>query len=438
MATAAQKTSQEVAQQLLNEAATRGERAVSYARIVFCLANYARFIALGGLFKDGQISVEALLETPAVAIAVLFSLYVLRKTKSQNLAEPVLIASVVLDAMVCFVLLLPNVLWPWPAYTGIVRTPDVTAILVATFAAGLRLSPRVAVLAAICNLAQLGALVSLDIHRSQPDSITKDIVLSTIIFLATALLSVVVAARTRRLVLASAKTMTRAERAKRSLGAVLEDQHDLRTLLASASLNADRVLEFVNTQPKPPAAAERLHQDLTAIQEFLAVSKERAHGHVASLQSPTPVDLLQTIQAAIAIIQVRFPSVRFTTAVSGTPHVLVAGGITSLQRICLNILGNACEGDGTTSARQVDVRAAPIAENQLLFEVQDDGPGFSDALLARPTSDCMTSKSKGSGLGLFLVESLLAASGGQLARLNRSGGGARLRLYLRTGQAQSS
>jgi two-component system C4-dicarboxylate transport sensor histidine kinase DctB len=86
---------------------------------------------------------------------------------------------------------------------------------------------------------------------------------------------------------------------------------------------------------------------------------------------------------------------------------------------------NACEGRGARGAGSVDVVVewdGPTGD--VSIQVRDDGPGFPDEVLAAPVTAFVTTKPRGSGLGLYTAERLVNASGGSLRRENAPGGGA--------------
>lgn len=71
------------------------------------------------------------------------------------------------------------------------------------------------------------------------------------------------------------------------------------------------------------------------------------------------------------------------------------------------------------------------AGGELIVEVSDNGPGFSDAMLARLGKPYQSSKGEpGHGLGLFLSMSVARTLGGALTARNRSHGGALVSMRL--------
>lgn len=428
---AAEHRTARLVEQLFSDAVAQGERAVSVCRAGFCLAIGVRYALMGPLSFPGGAK-EALVEFPALGIAVLFSLWILVRGPRRGVTRGILYASVSLDAVICFSTLLVNVLWPIAGYRGIATIPDTAAILVIAFAAGFRLYPLVAVVGGALNITLGSVLVVVDklLNPGLARYGWPEVMLGGIYLAGASALAVLVATRTRRLVQASAAQSVVAERARRSLGLVLEDHHDVRSLLSSASLNAELVLRELGNQEDPRALclAREVRQDLELINEAVGVVRERAYSELATLEDPEAVELGPILDQVSGAVARRFPDTRIEVeSIPGIHRVSVAGGSRGLERVLLNLLVNACEGQGDAPAGRVEVDVAP-ARYSLVITVSDDGAGFSDAQLAAPGNGGWSTKPGGSGLGLALVKEIVSASGGQLQLGNGSRGGAEVRL----------
>lgn len=94
----------------------------------------------------------------------------------------------------------------------------------------------------------------------------------------------------------------------------------------------------------------------------------------------------------------------------------------ALVRVLANLFRNSREAGG----EQVQVRVHAKADGgQLLLEVADDGPGVSGELGQRVLEPFVSSKERGSGLGLALAARVLSFLGGELRLLNPGQPGAR-------------
>jgi two-component system, NtrC family, C4-dicarboxylate transport sensor histidine kinase DctB len=97
----------------------------------------------------------------------------------------------------------------------------------------------------------------------------------------------------------------------------------------------------------------------------------------------------------------------------------------------LNLVINACEGDGQRRAARVDVEVRiDGAHGRVVVDVIDDGPGFPAEVLVARLGETRSTKLGGSGFGLVLTQAMAQASDGTLKRGNRSSGGAVVSLSL--------
>jgi len=97
-------------------------------------------------------------------------------------------------------------------------------------------------------------------------------------------------------------------------------------------------------------------------------------------------------------------------------------------RIFNNIIGNALK---FSNAGVLEVRLNRGTNAELVFEVLDDGPGFSEEASAKLFSKHgrpENNESEGSGLGLYIAQALLEKAGGNIEVENRASGGARVRV----------
>jgi signal transduction histidine kinase len=220
---------------------------------------------------------------------------------------------------------------------------------------------------------------------------------------------------------------------------VLREHHDLRSQLASATLNADLAHRELATVPAPGLASfvNRVRQSLTRINGAMVAIKERSYDELARLEVSRPVDVRRVANAVRGELERLYPSARFELrALARSPKPWVAGGSHALYQVLLNLVTNACEGSGTRSASRVVVESSTTSEGNVAIVVRDDGPGFSAALLATAGRVRLSSKPDGFGLGLALVRAIVETSGGTLQLANDEQG-ARVDIALPARQGRS-
>jgi signal transduction histidine kinase len=213
------------------------------------------------------------------------------------------------------------------------------------------------------------------------------------------------------------------ERASSSLETALANERDARTALA-ALLGAVEALR-VDARRGAPGASDGLREDLDALAGALARVAHSLDPGAADAASAVAVAAWPELRAAIDDARGRWPQIVFQLHAGAEPgpRVLVVGGREALRHVLDNLIANACEGDGTRRPSRVEVALVEGA-GRLDVCIRDDGPGFPDAALASPVEPFASSKETGTGLGLFLVERVMRASGGALRRRNLVGGGA--------------
>jgi signal transduction histidine kinase/CheY-like chemotaxis protein len=109
----------------------------------------------------------------------------------------------------------------------------------------------------------------------------------------------------------------------------------------------------------------------------------------------------------------------------GLPVVL--GDAAQLQQVLMNLVGNARQAiEQKGAGGQIRVRTLQVAERRVQLEVEDDGPGVPQSILARIFDPFFTTKAEGvgTGLGLSIVLSIVREHGGSVNVQNAVQGGA--------------
>ncbi len=205
--------------------------------------------------------------------------------------------------------------------------------------------------------------------------------------------------------------------------------HDASNAVSAAMANAETLtarLRALDPAPESEAIGARLAASLG---QLSAMSQD---ARTAGLRVPPALERVQVNavlnQAAAEILAP--PKISFALQCLPAPlSAAVRGGRTSLHRIVSNLLRNACEGDGRLGASAVEAQLV-TRDGFVELTIRDNGPGFTAAQITAAAPALSSTKAHGLGLGLYIVEQLARASGGELQRSNHSQGGAQLLVRL--------
>src|SRR5579864_2013727 len=107
------------------------------------------------------------------------------------------------------------------------------------------------------------------------------------------------------------------------------------------------------------------------------------------------------------------PKIEFTDEID--PEFDLKGDAASWERVLVNLFLNSAQA----GAKNIHIRAR---DNEIV--VSDDGPGISAELLPRIFQPRVSTKSIISGLGLYVVQSIVEQNGGTVTAANGPRGGA--------------
>ena len=174
---------------------------------------------------------------------------------------------------------------------------------------------------------------------------------------------------------------------------------------------------------KIEGAVERL---LALLDEYLSPERMASLGRALAPNQIRPRDLLEG-----ALKQAGSSEHDITLHLSGLPAHLRCDP--DGMRLCLQVLlDNAIKY--TPSGTRVELLARPACEGGIEIIVQDEGPGVVEEdlpyLFDQGFRGLSSENTRGSGLGLYLAQTVLEAHGGTLTAANRTGGGAAFRIWL--------
>lgn len=196
---------------------------------------------------------------------------------------------------------------------------------------------------------------------------------------------------------------------------VADASHELRTPLATIAGYTELARRRPETTGTALAKVETESARMTALVEDLLLLARLDSGRPLERE---PVDLSRLLLEAVNDARVVDPDHQWRLSLPDAP-LTVTGDAARLHQVVTNLLTNARKytPDGST----VTVTGTPSG-----FTVHDDGPGFSPELAPRAferfvRGDVARTRAGGAGLGLSLVEAIVAAHGGTVALASAPG-----------------
>jgi two-component system sensor histidine kinase RegB len=203
--------------------------------------------------------------------------------------------------------------------------------------------------------------------------------------------------------------------------------HELATPLATILL-ASRDLAEMEAERAPEAAAlaRTVAEEACRASDLIGLMR----GHVRPDERAETVDLAALVReiGEAEIDRLGFAGERVFGA-SGPVEATVL--TVALRHVLRNLLANATQATEGTPASRIEVGVAERGD-AVEIRVSDNGPGFSEAILARAGEPFQTTKEAegGMGLGLYVSSMLAARMGAQLDAGASSLGGAEVVLRL--------
>lgn len=230
--------------------------------------------------------------------------------------------------------------------------------------------------------------------------------------------------------------------------------HEIKNPLTPIQLSAERMQMRLVDKLNPPDAAI-LNKSTTTIVNQVAAMKRMVDDFRDYARTPpakpSPLDLNDLISEILNLYMAGDGrDVIHAVLAPNLPHV--TGDATQLRQVIHNLLQNAQDAvndpalipanpvsSQTPRVPHIDIvtevvnyqSPAGAACAAVRLTVRDNGAGFSQKILARAFEPYVTSKARGTGLGLAMVKKIIDEHGGKIDLQNRSGeSGAKISILL--------
>jgi nitrogen fixation/metabolism regulation signal transduction histidine kinase len=207
--------------------------------------------------------------------------------------------------------------------------------------------------------------------------------------------------------------------------------HEIKNPLTPIQLSAERLAVKLSSglddvkQQMLERSIQTIVNQVEAVKNLVNAFRDYARLPVPTL---APLDLGGLIREILVLYE-NTPAKIDLQIPADLPQVM--GDASQIRQIIHNVLQNAL--DALTDQANAEIVLELRDEGDwVLLSCQDNGPGFPPEVLARSFEPYFTTKAKGTGLGLTMIKKIVTEHGGNVKIANRDGGGAGLRIHLRT------
>ena len=205
--------------------------------------------------------------------------------------------------------------------------------------------------------------------------------------------------------------------------------HEIKNPLTPIQLSAER-LQMKLAPKLDEGDAGILGRSTQTIINQVAALKRMVDAFSQYARAPDPamreLDLNALVYEVLTLYESLGSSIHLDLA-DALPRIV--GDATQLRQVIHNLLQNAQDA----LSDEPDPRIAVVSasdESSIRFSVTDNGSGFPEHLMRRAFEPYVTTKAKGTGLGLVIVKKIIEEHGGSVAISNVEPHGARVMILL--------
>jgi nitrogen fixation/metabolism regulation signal transduction histidine kinase len=221
--------------------------------------------------------------------------------------------------------------------------------------------------------------------------------------------------------------------------------HEIKNPLTPIQLSAERLQMKLETKLAPADAAMLAKGTGTIVSQVAAMKRMVDDFRDYAKTPPALLSPLSLNELIDEILQLYMADIE-----GGIIHArlerslpLVMGDPTQLRQVIHNLLQNALDAVSDTASRKQEPRVEVLTETvhyqsseggnrtAVRLCITDNGPGFAPKILARACEPYVTSKPRGTGLGLAMVKKIIDEHGGRVdIRNHTSENGAKIAILL--------
>lgn len=210
--------------------------------------------------------------------------------------------------------------------------------------------------------------------------------------------------------------------------------HEIKNPLTPIRLSAERLRhKYLNTMPSEDAevldrSTHTIVQQVESMKEMVKAFSDYAHPPKLKLVA---VDLERLLKEVLDLYQ---GDERISIQMQIQPPLPhIEADVGRLRQLFHNLIKNTLEAGEATAPLTLHISINPTEKDNCRFvemQFEDNGPGIPEPLMGQLFEPYITSKPKGTGLGLAVVKKIVEEHGGILWAENRETGGACVTLRL--------
>jgi nitrogen fixation/metabolism regulation signal transduction histidine kinase len=199
--------------------------------------------------------------------------------------------------------------------------------------------------------------------------------------------------------------------------------HEIKNPLTPIQLSTDRIRRYLERLAGAPSAQQQHYQELIA--DCARLISEEVHGLKSLVDEfsrfarfpevqPVPTQLNQVVEATLLLYQQATNGVRLEVEL-GPDLPVIAADPDLLRRALVNLIDNATEALSEAPQKQIRVRTRYLSSRQMVeLSVADTGPGIPAEHKERLFLPFFSTKERGMGLGLAIVNRIVSEHQGRI------------------------
>lgn len=205
--------------------------------------------------------------------------------------------------------------------------------------------------------------------------------------------------------------------------------HEIKNPLTPIQLAAER-LEHKLVDRLPASDADMLQRSTRTIVNQVQAMKHMVDSFRDYARLPPAnlmtLDLNELLQELLVLYEASLTPIRSDLAAGITR---IKGDPAQLRQIIHNLIRNAQDATEGLNGARIEISTRSVGK-QVELLIADTGPGFPPEIMANAFEPYVTTKPKGTGLGLPIVKKIIEEHGGKISLANRDTGGAEIRILL--------